>query len=577
MEGVRSSLIWGVAVWLLAGGCAHQRTGLVSMNGSMSRSTPEISTGPPQEPAIQLVSHAEQHAAGGPTHKVHAVEEPTIRSALNVVTVGGITRVADQQNEVEGADQLSDPELPPAPLTAQEIEELQPTELSLDIVIQSVYEHYPSLEAALFSRNVAAGKQLSAAGEFDTKLKAASENGPTGFYRNFRQSIGLVQPVFQGGEVFAGYRIGRGTFEPWYKERETNEGGEFKAGIVVPLARNQQIDDRRAELWKANYDRFLVEPEIQAQLIDFVQSASMAYWEWVAAGEGYRIALNILNKAVERTERVRDQNEQGLIADFELSDNLRLVAERKAKLAETEQKLQKAAIKLSLYYRDDAGQPIVPGKVNLPRFADPVDMNDEQLSADTQLALQQRPELLFYRLLQEQLGIEYAQACNQLLPEVDAVIQAGQDIGFPTSSKNDKGEFELDASIFVNVPIQRRKARGKIQSIEGKVAQVNAKRRLTENKIVADVQSAYAVMMTSAQQVRETREAIKYAEELAQRERENYEEGLSDMLKVTLREQYAFETQQKAIDALLQYYRALADYRAAIAVDRLVELQSAPQ
>jgi hypothetical protein len=58
--------------------------------------------------------------------------------------------------------------------------------------------------------------------------------------------------------------------QPWYQERVTDDGGEFKAGIQVPLAGNRAIDDRRAELWKAGLERQLAEPDIQAQLIDFV-------------------------------------------------------------------------------------------------------------------------------------------------------------------------------------------------------------------------------------------------------------------------------------------------------------------
>ncbi|MGV2341787.1 MAG UNVERIFIED_CONTAM: hypothetical protein LVR18_50065 [Planctomycetaceae bacterium] len=115
-----------------------------------------------------------------------------------------------------------------------------------------------------------------------------------GFYQTYRQSIGLVQPTYWGGEVFGGYRIGRGDYQPWYQERQTNDGGEFKAGVQVPLARNRNIDDRRAELWKAGVERQLAEPDIQAQLISAVQDGSYAWWDWVAAGEYHRIAGRIL-------------------------------------------------------------------------------------------------------------------------------------------------------------------------------------------------------------------------------------------------------------------------------------------
>ncbi|MEZ6054327.1 MAG: TolC family protein, partial [Planctomycetaceae bacterium] len=372
-----------------------------------------------------------------------------------------------------------------------------------------------------------------------------------------------------GGEAFAGYRIGRGDFQPWYLERQTNGSGEFKAGLAVPLARNRDIDSRRADLWRSNYGRQLVEPDIQAQLIGFVQEASYIYWTWVAAGENVRIADRVLQLAMDRTERISRQVEEGLLDPPELTDNLRLVAERRGKLADAERKFQQTAIKLSLYYRDLNGEPLVPSPKSLPAFPDPLLTAPESLNSDIQIALEQRPEIYVLNMIRRQLDVDYAESQNDLRPNIDAVVAGSQDIGEPTSSKNDKGQFELDASIFVDVPLQRRKAQGKMQAIQAKIAQLSAKRRLTEDKIVTDVQSAYAGLVSAYEQVQQAQEAVEYAEDLARRERLNFEQGASDLLKVTLREQYAAEAAAKVVDARLLYFQTQADYRAALAQDRL--------
>lgn len=133
-----------------------------------------------------------------------------------------------------------------------------------------------------------------------------------------------------------------------------------------------------------------------------------------------------------------------------------------------------------------------------------------------------------------------------------------------------KGQLELEASVFVDVPVQRRKSRGKMRAVEGKIAQVAAKRRLTEDKIVTEIQAAYAALLSAFEQVQQARKAVAYAEDLAQRERRNFDLGASDLLKVTLREQYAAESAQKVVDALLLYFVAKADYRAALGKDRLL-------
>ncbi len=439
--------------------------------------------------------------------------------------------------------------------------------LELDAVIGSVYASYPYLRAAVFEREVARGYQLAAAGNFDTKLKASSENGPTGYYQTYRQMLGLAQPTYGGGEVFAGYRIGRGDYQPWYQERQTNGGGEFKAGVAVPIGRNRTIDARRAELWRSTFEIQRVEPDIQAQLISFVQDASYAYWDWVAAGRNYRIAQRLLDLAQDRTDRIEEQVKAGFIDPPELTDNLRLIAERKAKLASSAQKLQEKAVKLSLYWRDAVGDPLIPTPEQLNEFPEPAPIDRTQLSADLQIALQTRPELKELDLTRRQYEVDYAQAHNDLRPQIDGILSGSQDVGEPTSYKQDKSEFEAEASIFVDVPLQRRKGQGKMQVAQAKLSQLSAKRRYVEDQIIVSVQSAYIALVSAYEQVVQTRKAVELAEDLAIRERQNFNAGASDLLKVTLREQYAVESALKEVDALLLYYQSQADYRAALARD----------
>ncbi|QDT91631.1 TolC family protein [Gimesia algae] len=466
------------------------------------------------------------------------------------------------------AETFAIPQIPPLP-----DENFTPNEqgIELEDVINSVYQSYPLLEAALYSREVASGERLETLGEFDRKLKAGTENGPMGYYKTYRQHIGVIQPLYQGGEVFAGYRVGRGSFQPWYLERQTNEGGEFKAGFSVPLSRNRDIDARRAALWRSTFGVQAVEPDIQAQLISFVQEGAYAYWDWVAAGAKLVIADRILKLAEDRTDRIRSQVENGFLDPPELTDNLRLVAERSGKRAFAERKLQQTAVKLSLYFRDANGAPVIPGPELLPPFPELESIDAERVALDAQLALEQRPEIYAINLLQRQLDIDHSEAQNDCLPSVDLVMAASQDVGYRTSPKNDKGPFELDALLLMEVPLERRKARGKIQKVSGKISQLSAKRKLTEEKIVAEVEFAYAGLIGAYKQAQQAEQAVGYAEDLARRERRNFEEGLSDLLKVTLREQYAVESAEKAVDAKLLYFREQADYRAALAEDQIPE------
>ncbi len=493
--------------------------------------------------------------------------EPGALAVSPIVTVGGTENESTEGAELAPLPMLGSP-MEESPDERSEAEPKQPSGLSLDEVISSVYGSYPLLEAAFYSRNIVAGKQLSAQGEFDLRVHGASENEVLGFYQNYRQSIGVIQPTYMGGEVFAGYRVGNGLFQPWYKGRETNEGGEFRAGVLVPLARDRQFDRRRAEIMRTDYERQLVEPDIQAQLISFVQEASYAYWTWVATGERYRIAREALDLALRRVDALENQVKEELLRRPELIDNNRLIAERRARLAEIDRRLRQSASRLSLFYRDVNGEPLIPNSNLLPGFPDLQEPIAEQMEMDMQLALQSRPEMTLLNLTRRQLEVDLAQATNEMRPSIDAMMVTSQDIGQRASAINDKGQFEMEASVFLDVPLQRRKAQGKIQSAQGKLAQLNAKRRILQDRISVDVQLAYAGLVTAYQQVLEAEEAVVLANDLARRENINLEEGFTDVLTVALREQFAVEAAERAVDAKAEFFRALADYRAALGQDQ---------
>ena len=107
-------------------------------------------------------------------------------------------------------------------------------------------ECYPEIEVAIGEIEAAEGKIISSWGQFDTAFAAFSMSQPLGFYQNYRNGAGITKPLYNGGEVYGTYRIGRGNFEPWYGERATDEGGEFKAGFSLPLLKDRAIDLRRA-------------------------------------------------------------------------------------------------------------------------------------------------------------------------------------------------------------------------------------------------------------------------------------------------------------------------------------------
>jgi outer membrane protein TolC len=438
----------------------------------------------------------------------------------------------------------------------------------LEQVVDSVRLHFPLIRAAAAGRGIASGEIWAALGEFDHKLKASSENQALGFYENYRHQTGVERNTFWGGRVFAGYRVGRGDFEPWYQERETNEGGEFNAGLVMPLAQNRWIDPNRAALWQAQIERNIVEPEIQREIILAVRDASFLYWEWLAAGETYRIVQSLLDIATERDAGLRRQVESGDLPEIVLTDNRRLIVSREAKLIEAERKLEQSAIKLSLFLRTSVGEPSIPTREQLPqRFpAIPETMGDPLSSADIEVALRTRPELAALSLLRRKTQVELQQANNLRLPELNAIVWSSQDVGEPTKDLRDKSPLILEAGVTMSAPLERRKARGKIRATEAKLTQIQIKERFASEKISTEVRGARVAMDAARRQARQMHESLELASQMEVAEQRAFELGDSNLLNVNLREQQRADAALDLVAAQLAYFLAQAEFDAAMGV-----------
>ena len=424
------------------------------------------------------------------------------------------------------------------------------------------------MAAAITERTRATGERVAASGAFDTNLDLSSINQPLGFYENYRHDAVVSRNLYDGGSAFAKYRVGRGEFEPWYFERVTHEGGEVSAGIIRPLKRGRDIDARRAELWRAAQEQIRVEPLIRSRLILFVQDAAAAYWNWVAAGLRVRLAERLVDLAEERVRQVRERVAEGDLDPPAEPENERLLLTRHAALLAAEGAFERAAATLSLYYRDEFGSPILPTADLLPGDADLFPVVPDP-RADLAVAVANRPELEVILAERRQASITLAEARNRLLPRLDAQGLVKQDFGAQGTSTDDKGELELEASVLFNLPVQRRKAKGDILRAQAKLSRLASERRLAEDRVLADLLRAAAAIEAAAAQLRITEQSVELAAELVDVAQERFRLGDADLLEVTIREQQLAEAAESVIAARLALGLAEAEYRAALATDRL--------
>jgi len=442
--------------------------------------------------------------------------------------------------------------------------------LQLSDVIASTYRAFPLLEIARLQSGVAAGQQLSAIGAYDTQLEYYSLSHPVGFYETYRNGIGVARQLWWGGYVSAGYGIGRGEFEPWYKERETNDGGEFKLALVQPLLQGRAIDPARVELFQANLRRQAVGPEVQNQILIAGQDAAKAFWFWVEIGNVLKAQERLLEIAVQRGEQLERNRAAKFGTDLEVSLNAQTIYERQLKRNETRQKFRDTAFKLSLFLRDESGNPMLAPPEWLPSdfpAVNAIPVGD--FNADFQNALSSRPELALIELDRQSLRWDLSLARNQLLPNVDFAIQTTQDAGAATNSINDKGDFQVEAGVTGGVPIQRSKPRGKIQSTEFKLMQLSQKLAWQRNKIEVDLRMARNALDIAYVNVVAARELLRQANIAVDIFRLSVEAGRTDLFQLLFQEIKVNDGEVKLLESEREFYTALAAMQAALGLDPL--------
>lgn len=469
----------------------------------------------------------------------------------------------------------------PAPIPSDSIPPKEPTpsedelrelgeSLLLADVIASTFRSFPEIEIARLEANVARGEVTQATGAYDLHLDYFSLNQPVGYYENSRSGVSLSRQLWWGGYAIAGYRIGRGFFEPWYKERETNKGGEFRVGWVQPLLQGRAIDPYRVALFQANLNQQAVAPEIQQNVLGASLAAAASYWDWVEAGNVLRAQEQLLELAIKRNEGLTKLLDRGLSTRKELAINAQTISERQLKVFESRQKFRDTAFKLAVFLRNQDGTPMLARPEWLPTdFPKITELELQDFETAFLEAQQRRPELALINIDLQKLRWDLELARNQTLPNLDFTIQGVQNVGDRATSLNDKQDFILESGVIGGVPVQRRKARGKIDSTLAKLQQVEQKRWLMTNKIEMDLRVARNALdvsrdmvLRSEQLLRETRETLEYF-------RREFASGNQDFLFLLAQEAKATEAEIKLLDAEREYYIALAKLQAVLGLDPL--------
>jgi cobalt-zinc-cadmium efflux system outer membrane protein len=427
--------------------------------------------------------------------------------------------------------------------------------LRFEEVLQSVSAHDPRIRKAIEGLRQAESTTREARGAFDPKLQGDAKLRTGGYYDLRRANVELRQPTtLWGSEIYVGYRIGRGINQTWptYYEDQTLSDGEIRAGLELPIWRGGLIDEPRARRARAIHLEEAAGHELSATALNLELAAAGAYWKWVSVGQKLGVTRALVQLAEERDGQLRRRLAAGSIAEFDVTDNERILLERRALLVSAQRAFQQAAFELSLFLRDALGRSIVPESNRLPLEQARPQERDPVEELVLQKVLVCHPEVRRVRAELEASEVDVALTKNQLAPELRGRFQYSRDLGELTGTPLD---FTLPGNVFeagieLSMPLPLRSERGRAGVERAKVAQKKAELRFVEDQLSARVRDAASAVLAAQERVDLTEQVVETAAQLAEGERRRFEVGASNLIFVNLREQQAAMARMQLIEAI---------------------------
>lgn len=432
--------------------------------------------------------------------------------------------------------------------------------LALDEVLAASRFHAPQVLEALARVRGAEARLLTTEGAFDTLFNANLDTRPTGFYSGSDAGVRVMQPLAtNGGNVYAGYDVSRGSFPSYQADNFTARYGRFTAGTLFSLLRDRDIDDRRFNRAMASGDIVLADNDRLMVAIG-VQARAIAAWNnWVIAGQRVAVYKGLLQLALDRQAGFKRQVAEGLRPAILLTENEQNILRRQTLVVQSEQALEQAAIALSLFWRDTDGNPQVPTPDRLPpRLGAPLPIADDLLGT-----LENRPDLRVVDVRMAQARQRLQLDRNNFLPKLDLKAEVNQYVGDAGVGGRAYTGTESKIGVTLSVPLQQRMARGRLGQTQAELEGFQQRRRFLEDQIRIEIGALSIAARQSRRLLGIAIDEQDRALTMAAAERRRFQEGASDFFLVNIREEAAADAQVRRLDAAFRQIVAHADLAAA--------------
>lgn len=428
--------------------------------------------------------------------------------------------------------------------------------LSFQQFMALVKAHHPVALQAEIKLEEGEASVLRSRGAFDPKLftDVSQKYFDGSDYYSVIQG-GLKLPTWFGIELITAYEQNRGIF--LNPENNVPDVGLWHAGLSITLGKGLVIDQRRAELKKAELFVAQTKEERRLMINQLIYEAGQAYWKWFESYHVQQILQNGLLLAQQRFDAVRESALQG---DRPFIDTLEAgiqVQNRQLALQEAQLDFANAGTLLSIYVWADGVIPLeIAGNAIPPQIAS-ISIEDESQAwiDDLQSMIRSHPKLRLNDLKINALEVDRRLKQEQLKPDLKVKYAAINEPvnGNPVenySSNNYTWGLEFSFPLFL------RKARGDVKLTKLKIRDAQLNYSMQQATLGYEVQASINELRTTVQQAELYNRTVEDYRQLLSGEQQLFAAGESSLFLVNSRETSYLNTRVKSIQLLAKNRKA---------------------
>ncbi len=446
--------------------------------------------------------------------------------------------------------------------------------LTPNIVRESALKYHPQILAAIEKMRAGEEAIQGTEGVFDTKIISDYKRQTKDDYKNTVSRSFLVKPlsianskIYVGSEQISSLS---GKFSPVYNTGNpstTGQPGIYSVmGIQLSLWKNLFIDPNRAAIKNARLNAKIAESEKQLTVFNIGRLGQLAYWEWVTANKIKNVFEELLKNGETRNDFLMARNKKGDIAQIIVTENEQYIANRKGMLQAANERLMRAEYALSLFYRDQNAEPIIPNAKE--EYEDyPKELNSliDKLDLNSNIddLIKKRPDLrsFDYNFQKTQVDLELAQ--QDLKPQIDMTTEYFQ----RTKENPTMPRDYLMVMAQVSIPIERNLGQGNIAAARAK--QMVAKNEMTQayQAYKFEVMALRKAIILRLEQVNQAEIELKKSKELVETETYKFKTGGSNLFLVNLREQAKANAEASFHETRFNFINSILNYQALVSIE----------